>query len=62
MHQIHLLRSEIDKEELMLQADETKLSDLIESAKAADILRKLQVKQVRCRFRSMSYFFLKTTC
>jgi CENP-Q, a CENPA-CAD centromere complex subunit len=61
MHQIHLLRAEIDKEELMLQADETKLSDLMENAKAAEISRRLQAKQVCCGPRAMSYFLL-TTC
>ncbi|KAH0544863.1 hypothetical protein FGG08_001092 [Glutinoglossum americanum] len=46
MHSINLLTAEIDREELLLQADETKLSDLMGNAKAAESSRKLKARQL----------------
>ncbi|KAH0557129.1 hypothetical protein GP486_005079 [Trichoglossum hirsutum] len=46
IHSINLLKAEIDKEELLLQADETKLSDLTENAKAVESSRRMQAKQL----------------
>ena len=47
MHSINLLMAEIDREELLLQADDTKLSNLMENAKAAESSRRMQARQVR---------------